>query len=134
MEHEIADLRARLNSIGSVNLDALAELEQLDARYTSLSAQHQDLATAKANEELAQITATRWEKIVQSGAVAKQDVDEKIGDLHAKQAMVKSAQANVDRLLAMKNFARLEAPFDGVVTAISAEYGPLPTALELRMR
>ena len=39
--------------------------------------------------------------------------------------MVKAAQANVDRLLAMKNFTRLVAPFDGVVTARNTDVGAL---------
>jgi chromosome segregation protein len=47
VEREIADLRARLNSIGGVNLDALAELEELETRYATLSAQHADLTAAK---------------------------------------------------------------------------------------
>lgn len=51
VEHEIADLRSKLNSIGSVNLDSLAELEQMETRYNSLAAQHQDLASAKASLE-----------------------------------------------------------------------------------
>jgi chromosome segregation protein len=51
VEHEIADLRSKLNSIGGVNLDALAELEELEARYANLSAQHQDLSSAKASLE-----------------------------------------------------------------------------------
>ena len=49
VEQEIADLRARLNSIGNVNLDALAELEELETRFTTLSTQHQDLTAAKAS-------------------------------------------------------------------------------------
>ena len=52
-------------------------------------------------------TAKRWQSLAASGAVARQDIDEKVGDYTAKQAMVKAAQANVDRLLAMKNFTRL---------------------------
>ncbi len=51
VEEEIADLRSRLNSIGNVNLDALAELEELETRHTSLSTQHQDLSAAKASLE-----------------------------------------------------------------------------------
>ncbi len=49
VEQEIADLRAKLNSIGGVNLDALAELDELETRFTNLSTQHQDLASAKAS-------------------------------------------------------------------------------------
>jgi len=51
VEREIADLRAKLNSIGGVNLDALAELDELETRFATLSAQHQDLSTAKASLE-----------------------------------------------------------------------------------
>ncbi|HTM56018.1 MAG TPA: chromosome segregation protein SMC [Pirellulales bacterium] len=47
VEREISDLRAKLNSIGGVNLDALAELEELETRYATLSAQHADLTAAK---------------------------------------------------------------------------------------
>ncbi|MGD9719729.1 MAG: chromosome segregation protein SMC [Pirellulales bacterium] len=49
VEQEIAELRGKLNSIGGVNLDALAELDELEARYATLSAQHQDLSSAKAS-------------------------------------------------------------------------------------
>src|SRR5690606_15524443 len=47
VEAEIADLRAKLNSIGGVNLDALTELDELEARYNTLSGQFQDLTSAK---------------------------------------------------------------------------------------
>ncbi|MEX0675564.1 MAG: chromosome segregation protein SMC, partial [Pirellulales bacterium] len=51
VEREISDLRSKLNSIGGVNLDALAELEDLETRFGTLSAQHQDLSSAKASLE-----------------------------------------------------------------------------------
>jgi chromosome segregation protein len=47
VEREIVDLRAKLNSIGGVNLEALAELEELEARHQSLSGQFNDLTAAK---------------------------------------------------------------------------------------
>jgi chromosome segregation protein len=51
VEREIADLRGKLNSIGGVNLDALAEVEELEVRYGTLSAQHHDLSSAKSSLE-----------------------------------------------------------------------------------
>jgi len=87
-----------------------------------------DLATAQANEKLAGITAERWQKILQSNAVSKQDVDEKTGDLAAKRALVASAKANVDRYVAMKGFTRIVAPFDGIVTARNTDVGALVNA------
>jgi len=105
----------------------LAELETPDLDQQLLQARA-DLASARANADLAQTTAARWQQVLKSGAVAKQDVDEKLGDLRAKQAMVNAAQANVERLVAMKNYARLTAPFDGVVTARNTDVGALINA------
>ncbi|RIK81733.1 MAG: chromosome segregation protein SMC [Planctomycetota bacterium] len=50
-EAEIADLRRKVNAIGGVNLDALAELDELETRHAALAAQHNDLATAKSSLE-----------------------------------------------------------------------------------
>ncbi|GLQ97865.1 efflux RND transporter periplasmic adaptor subunit [Dyella mobilis] len=84
-----------------------------------------DLASAKANADLAGITAKRWQAMLGSDSVAQQDVDQRTGDYAAKVAQMKAAQANVDRLEATKAFARLIAPFDGVVTARDTDVGAL---------
>lgn len=105
----------------------LAEIETPDLDQ-QLQQARADLATAQANEKLAAITAERWQKILQSNAVSKQDVDQKVGDLEAKRALVASAKANVDRYAAMKNFTRIVAPFDGVVTARNTDVGALINA------
>lgn len=47
VEEEINSLRKRIHSLGAVNMDALAELDQLEARYHSLSSQFQDLKDSK---------------------------------------------------------------------------------------
>ncbi|MGH7135566.1 MAG: chromosome segregation protein SMC, partial [Pirellulales bacterium] len=47
IDQEIIDLRRKINHIGMVNLDALAELEELEARHAGLSGQYQDLSKAK---------------------------------------------------------------------------------------
>lgn len=105
----------------------LAEIETPDLDQ-QLQQARADLATAQANETLAGITAARWQKILQSNAVSKQDVDEKTGDLAAKRALVASAKANVDRYVAMKGFTRIVAPFDGIVTARNTDVGALVNA------
>ena len=102
----------------------LAEIETPDVDQ-QLSQARADLVTAQANEKLAKLTSDRWQTIVKTGAVAKQDADEKLGDYQAKQAMTAAAKANVDRLVAMKGFARITAPFDGVVTARNTDVGAL---------
>jgi RND family efflux transporter MFP subunit len=104
--------------------DLLAEIETPDLDQQLLQVRA-DLTTAQANAALAQTTAKRWQSLASTGAVARQDVDDKVGDYTAKQAMAKAALANVDRLIAMKNFARIVAPFDGVVTARNTDVGAL---------
>jgi chromosome segregation protein len=47
IDREIADLRKKLGQIGSVNLDALNELEELESRYNHLNSQYEDLVQAK---------------------------------------------------------------------------------------
>lgn len=87
-----------------------------------------DLASAKANADLAGVTAKRWQAMLGSDSVAQQDVDQRNADYTAKLAQMKAAQANVDRLEAAKAFARIVAPFDGVVTARDTDVGALINA------
>lgn len=47
VEQEVQQLRRKINSIGAVNMDALAELENLEQRYHHLDSQYQDLLSAK---------------------------------------------------------------------------------------
>jgi RND family efflux transporter MFP subunit len=102
----------------------LAELEtpDLDGQVAQGKA---DLNTALANQKLSAVTAQRWDSLLKQGAVSRQDADAKDSDLAAKNAIVASARANLDHLLAMESFKRLVAPFDGVVTTRSVDVGAL---------
>lgn len=105
----------------------LAEIEAPDLDQQLLQARAA-LASAQAAETLASVTAQRWRTLGGSNAVAKQTVDEKIGDLTVKQALTKAAQANVDRLLVLSDFKRVVAPFDGIVTTRNTDIGALINA------
>ncbi|MDR0870704.1 MAG: chromosome segregation protein SMC [Planctomycetaceae bacterium] len=48
---QIDDLRSKLQKLGSVNLEAIDTLEELETRYAALSNQYNDLANAKRNIE-----------------------------------------------------------------------------------
>ena len=104
--------------------DLLADIEAPDLDQQLLQAKA-NLGTAQANVALSATTAKRWQSLLETGAVSKQDVDEKNGDLAAKQAIVKASQADVERLQALKGFTRIVAPFDGVVTARNTDVGAL---------
>jgi chromosome segregation protein len=51
VEREIAQLRDQINNMGAVNLEALDELENLEARFGTLSSQYRDLVEAKTSLE-----------------------------------------------------------------------------------
>jgi RND family efflux transporter MFP subunit len=107
--------------------DLLAEIEtpELDQQLRQAEA---DLATARAKEKLAEITAKRWQGMLASDSVSRQEADEKAGDYEAKQATASAERANVERLHAMASFKRIVAPFDGVVTARRTDIGALINA------
>jgi RND family efflux transporter MFP subunit len=103
---------------------AVIDTPDLDQQLEQAKA---DLATAQANQQLAKITADRWNGLLAQDAVSRQDAEDKNGDLAAKTALVKAAQANVDRLNALESFKRITAPFAGVVTARTTDIGDLIT-------
>jgi len=105
----------------------LGEIETPDLDQQLLQARA-DLASTQANVGLAATTAKRWQDMLVTDSVSRQEVDDKNGDLATKQAMVKAAQANVDRLLATKGFARIVAPFNGTLTARNTDTGALINA------
>lgn len=102
----------------------LAEIESPEVDQ-QLQQAREDLDTAQANLKLAQITASRYSTLFQTDSVAKQDVDNAVQDAAAKQAIVKSAQANVGRMEQLVSFEKVAAPFDGVVTARNTDIGQL---------
>lgn len=102
----------------------LAEIETPDLDQQLMQAKA-ELATARSNAALAASTAKRWQGLLASDSVSKQEVDERTGDMTAKQSQVTALQANVDRIEALKRFTQLTAPFDGVVTTRNTDVGAL---------
>jgi len=84
-----------------------------------------DLNTAQANYNLSEITSARYQDLLKTDSVSKQDVDNATGDFAAKKAMVASAQHNVNRLEELQSFEKIYAPFDGVITARNTDVGHL---------
>ena len=72
---------------------------------------------AKANLEIARITYQRYLGLVKTAAVSQQEVDSNLALFEARKADVTAADAEVDRLTAMKGFQKIYAPFDGIIGA-----------------
>ncbi len=102
----------------------LAEIESPEVDH-QLSQAQADLGTALANAHLSQVTASRYTDLLKQNAVSQQDTDNAVSNLAARNAAVKSAQANVDRLKQLVAFEKVYAPFDGVVTARNTDIGQL---------
>jgi RND family efflux transporter MFP subunit len=105
----------------------LAEIDSPEVDQQLRQAQA-DLATAQANYELAKTTNQRWQGLLATESVSKQDAEQKASDETAKQAALASAGANVARLRDLESFKRVVAPFDGVVTARNTDIGALINA------
>lgn len=107
--------------------DLLAEIEAPDLDQQLLQARA-DLVNAQASAKLSEATLKRRQTLLTQNFASQQDVDERTADLNSKTALVKSGQANVDRLEALASYKRLTAPFDGVVTARDTDVGALINA------
>ena len=102
----------------------LAEIDTPDLDQQILQAQA-EWASAKANATLSQSTAKRWVSLQEQNFVSPQAAEEKIAEAGAKQALANASQANLDRLKSMKVYARIVAPFDGIVTSRQTDVGAL---------
>ena len=115
---------------------AAATISQSQSTLNEVKA---DLDLAKANMNLARVTVERWRRLSKGGVVAKQEADQKEADFAVTGAQVAKAQAaiataqetvhaneaNLRRLQEQKSFARITAPFDGVITARNVDVGTL---------
>jgi RND family efflux transporter MFP subunit len=106
------------------DLLAVIETPELDQQLAQAKA---DLATAQSNAALAKITADRYQGLIAQNAVSQQDTDNALAQLRTTNTQVNSAQANVHRLEELQSFERIEAPFDGVITARNLDIGQLVT-------
>ncbi len=107
--------------------ELLAEIDtpEIDQELAQARA---DLVTAQANLSLSTITATRYQDLIKSDSVSRQDLDNANGDLAARRAMVQSADANVRRLEELESFKRVYAPFTGIITQRNVDPGTLINA------
>jgi RND family efflux transporter MFP subunit len=108
---------------------------------SALNTSQSNLNQAKANQGLAAVSAQRWSRLQQKGAVSRQENDSyqanfqaQNANVDASSAMVLSASHNVagsraslQRLRELQSFEQVRAPFDGIVTARNLDVGALIT-------
>jgi RND family efflux transporter MFP subunit len=133
-----------LATIDSPELDqqvrqAKATIQQTQASLDQAIANQQQ---GKANEEIARVTAQRWQNLVTKGAVSRQENDQyqaqyqaQVANLNALEQAIAAArsniavaEANLGRLQEMQSYEIVKAPFDGIVTARNTDVGALINA------
>jgi RND family efflux transporter MFP subunit len=106
-------------------LMAVIETPELDQQLQVAQA---DLKSAQANLDLANTTSTRYQNLLKTNSVSKQETDVAVSDAAAKKAAVDASMANVRRLEQLQSFEKVYAPFDGIVTARNTDIGRLISA------
>ena len=117
-------------------IQAKAALQQAEAALEQAKATYQQ---GKTNEQLARVTAERWQKLAVQGAVSRQENDTYQAQyqaalansealqkaIAAAESNVASSKANLSRLEQLQGFEQVRAPFDGVITARNTDVGAL---------
>ncbi|MBS1800957.1 MAG: efflux RND transporter periplasmic adaptor subunit [Acidobacteria bacterium] len=103
----------------------------MQAKATVLQ-QKAQLQQMEANAALSKVTNERWQGLVKQGVVSQQDADQRlaqanvdIANVNAAKANIAAGEANVRSLAEQATFARVTAPFDGVILARSIDRGSL---------
>jgi RND family efflux transporter MFP subunit len=103
-------------------LMATIETPELDEQLQVAQA---DLKSAQADLNLANTTSERYQNLLKSDSVSKQETDVAVSGAAAKRAAVEAAQANVRRLQQLQSFEKIYAPYSGTVTQRNTDIGDL---------
>jgi RND family efflux transporter MFP subunit len=128
IEIETPDLDAQIAQGEATLAQSKATLAQLKAA----------MAVAKSNAKLAATTAERYRILLKQESVAQQDYDNYAAaaevaeaninqaqeNIHAEEATITANAASVQRMKELKIYAKLIAPYDGVITFRSAQSDP----------
>ena len=102
-------------------------LFQIDPRLYQADYDHAkaNLALARAQQDLAQIEAARIQKLTDTGAVARDELDRRLSTLNQQRANVQSQQATLDTAALNLGFTRVAAPISGRVGRAEVTRGNL---------
>jgi RND family efflux transporter MFP subunit len=128
-EIEATDLDQQVRQAQASLQQSRADLERATAA----------LEQGKANEQLAKVTAGRWENLSRQGIASRQDNDRYQAQYQAQIANVRAldravaaakssidaAEANVARFTDLKSYLKVKAPFAGVITLRNVDVGAL---------
>jgi multidrug efflux system membrane fusion protein len=85
------------------------------------------LELSKSQRELAKLEAARVQKLKDSGAVSREELDERLSTLNQQEASVAAAKAALDNAALQLSFTKVRAPVDGRVSREEVTRGNLVT-------
>lgn len=118
----LVDLGARVEAGQWLAVIETPELDQ------ELERARYQLAESEAALALATTTSERYTKLLKTASVSEQETVEKQADFALKTATVQAARANARRLEELQLFARVTAPFAGIITVRAVDVGDLIAA------
>ncbi len=135
IELETPDLDQQIEQARATLAQSKAALAQFQANAQALNS----------TWKLAELTAGRTKSLADQGVLARQESDNAVAasdtaganfraaqeNVNAQGSVIAANEANIRRLLDQKKYARLEAPFDGVVTyrnPLASDVGTLITS------
>jgi RND family efflux transporter MFP subunit len=108
--------------------------QQLNQARAQLAQAQASLLQARANSEFSKLDLKRFERMAPEGVATQQELDKSraqaavdVANVSVAQSVIDAQRANIQRLTQLKSFARVIAPFDGLVTARSIDIGSLVT-------
>ena len=114
----------------------LAEIEtpEVDQQLKQAEA---NVKSMQATVDLDKTTAQRYQDLLKSDGVSKQEVDQAVGTMRADEGKLAAAIADVNRLKELETFKQVRAPFAGNIYSRTTDTGALiaagPTAVLFRL-
>ncbi|WP_322873924.1 MULTISPECIES: efflux RND transporter periplasmic adaptor subunit [Marinobacter] len=135
--YQVAEVRPQVTGILEKRLfeegekvEAGEPLYQIDDKLykADLASARADVASARATLESAQLTANRYERLIKTGAVSQQELDDARASLREAEAQVAAGEAAVQTAQINLDYTTIEAPISGRIGRSSYTAGALVTA------
>jgi RND family efflux transporter MFP subunit len=135
IEHFDVDIGDRVKEGQLLAVIETPELDQqLDQARAQLAAAEASLAQAKANRDYSLTSLERYKRLKPAGVASQQELDQRQSEalvsnsnVAAAEAAVEVQHAEIRRLMRVKSFARVTAPFAGLITQRTIDRGSLVT-------
>lgn len=101
---------------------AVIETPEVDQQLQNARA---NLRVAEANLATSEATAKRFTDLAPTNAVSRLEIDNAVGAARANRATVEANRASVRQFEQLQGFAKITAPFDGVITERNTDVGDL---------